>query len=103
MIGVGIRSPLARLTAEWVPATWARAAWMSGRLRSASCTITCSSTGGIYGGDIEFTERLESPGLFGNADLVAQVGERREVILPGGLDLLPRRPALDPRQRHVAA
>ena len=53
-------------------------------------------------GDIELTEWFEGPGLFGNADLVAQVGECREVILPGHRDLVPRRPAFDSPQRHVS-
>ena len=53
------------------------------------------------GGQGELAERLGGAGRLGDADLVAQVGQGREVILPGRLDLLARRPALDPRQRDV--
>ena len=56
-----MRSPLARSTAAWVPAIWACAARMSGRLASAVSTIACSSTGGMYAGRVNSPSGSAAP------------------------------------------
>ena len=40
----------------------------------------------------KLAKRLDRTGLFGDSDLVAQVGQGREIILPGRLDQLPALP-----------
>ena len=49
----------------------------------------------------KLAQRLDRAGLFGDSDLVAQVGERRQVILAGCLDQLPGCPALDASQCDI--
>ena len=55
----------------------------------------------MYGRQGELAQRLGGAGRLGDADLVAEVGQGRDVVLLGRLDELPRRPALDPRQHDV--
>ena len=52
-------------------------------------------------GKRKLTQRLDCAGLFGDSDLIAQVGEGREIVLAGCLDQLPGRPAFDACQRDV--
>ena len=69
--------------------------------QSAAWTMACSSIGGMLRGQGELAQRLGLGGGLGDADLVAEVGQGGEVILPGRPGLLAGGPALDLGQGHV--
>ena len=82
-MGVGIRSPFARLTADLVPFTRAWAAWISGRLCECLLDHNLLVDRWNVRRQGKLTERLDRSGLLGDTDLVPQVGQGREIVLPG--------------------
>ena len=101
MTGVGMRSPLARLDRGVGPGDLGlRGADVRpvGQRRLDHRLLVDRRD---VAGQGELAERLGGAGRLGDADLVAEVGQGRQVVLPGRLDRLPRPPALDPRQGRV--